>query len=320
MKRLNEIFTEDIRTMVIAGHVNPDGDCIGSTTALFGYVKKNYPWIDVSLYLERPKEALMFLPGLCEEVFTEPEVRSVDLFVSCDVSTRDRIASAGALFDCAKKTLCIDHHASNPHFADINIVDGDAGSCAEVLFSLFEEDKIDRDIATSLYTGMIHDTGVFQYSNVRPSTFRIAAALLEKGVPSAQIIDESFNERTLAQNRVLGFVLAREQVYEGGRIAAGFISLEEMKSCGAEKKDLDPIVANLRITQGAEAAAFVYEVEPGKCKVSLRSSSDLDVSKVAAMFGGGGHLKAAGCSIDGKPEEVLETVVSALGKDLSAND
>ena len=314
MKRLNEIFTEDIKTMVIAGHVNPDGDCVGSTTALFGYVKTNFPWIDVSLYLERPKEALMFLPGLCEEVFTEPEVRSVDLFVSCDVSTRDRIAAAGALFDCAKRTLCIDHHESNPNFADINIVDGDAGSCAEVLFTLFEEDKITRDVATSLYTGMIHDTGVFQYSNVRPSTFRIAAVLLEKGVASAKIIDESFNQRTAVQNRILGYALSKERVLAGGRIAAGCISLEEMKAYGAEKKDLDPIVANLRITTGVEAAVFVYETEPGKCKASLRSNHYLDVAKTAAMFGGGGHLKAAGCSIDGSPEEVLLTVAAALEK------
>lgn len=317
MKRLNEIFTEDIKTMVIAGHVNPDGDCVGSTTALYGYVKDNFPRIDVSLYLERPKEALMFLPGLCEEVFTEPEVRSVDLFVSCDASTRDRIAVAGPLFDCAKKTLCIDHHSSNPNFADINIVDGDAGSCAEVLFTLFEEDKISRDVATSLYTGMIHDTGVFQYNNVRPSTLRIAASLLEKGVPFSKIIDESFNQRTLAQNRVLGYVLSKERLFADGRIAAGTISLEEMAVFGAEKKDLDPIVANLRLTTGAEAAAFVYEVEPGKCKVSLRSSSDLDVSKTAAMFGGGGHVKAAGCSIDGRPEEVLEIILAALEKGMN---
>lgn len=317
MKRLNEFITEDIKTMVIAGHVNPDGDCVGTTTALYGYVKDNFPWVDVSLYLERPKEELMFLPGLTEDVFTEPVRRSVDLFVSCDVSTRDRIAAAGELFDLAKRTLCIDHHASNPNFADENIVDGDAGSCAEVLFTLFDEEKITRDIAISLYTGMIHDTGVFQYSNVRPSTLRIAAALIEKGVPFSEIIDKSFNERSLVQNRVLGYVLSKEQVFAGGRIAAGCISLEEMKKYGAEKKDLDAIVANLRLTSGALAAAFVYETEPGTCKVSLRSSSDIDVSKTAALFGGGGHVKAAGCTVTGSPEEVLRTVTDALQKGMS---
>ncbi len=320
MKRLNDIFTKDIQTAVIAGHVNPDGDCVGSATALLGYVRRNYPWIDVSLYLERPKEALMFLPGLCEEVFTEPAMRSVDLFVTCDVSTKDRIAAAGALFDAAGKTVSIDHHASNPLFADVNIVDGEAGSCAEVLFTLFEEEKISRDIAISLYTGIIHDTGVFQYSNVRPSTLRIAATLLEKGVPAAKIIDESFNERTLVQNRVLGYVLAREKTFMEGRIAAGCISLEEMRQYGAEKKDLDPIVASLRLTAGAECAVFVYETEPGTSKVSLRSSSETDVAKVAALFGGGGHTKAAGCTVQGKPEEVLVLLTEALGKEMNADD
>ena len=150
MMKLDDIFTKSIKTCAIVGHVSPDGDAVGSVTALYGYVRKNFPWIDAELYLERPKESLMFLPGLAEAFFDTPEDSVRDLFVSCDVSSTDRFGVAGNLFPLAKKTFCVDHHISNPHFADINIVDADASSCAEVLYGLMDPSKIDLDIATSL--------------------------------------------------------------------------------------------------------------------------------------------------------------------------
>ena len=178
MMKLDDVFTQNIKTCAIVGHVSPDGDAVGSTAALFLYVRRNYPWIDAELYLERPKESLMFLPGLSDVFFETPEESTRDLFVSCDVSSTDRFGVAGNLFPLAKKTFCIDHHVSNPLFADINVVDADASSCAEVLYGLMDPAKIDLDIATALYTGLVHDSGVFQYSNTRGKTLRVAADLL----------------------------------------------------------------------------------------------------------------------------------------------
>ena len=314
MMKLDDIFTKSIKTCAIVGHVSPDGDAVGSVTALYGYVRKNFPWIDAELYLERPKESLMFLPCLAEAFFDTPEDSVRDLFVSCDVSSTDRFGVAGNLFPLAKKTFCVDHHISNPHFADINIVDADASSCAEVLYGLMDPSKIDLDIATSLYTGIIHDSGVFQYSNTRGQTLRIAADLLERGVSASRIIDESFNQRTMRQSRILGKVLQESMLYMGGKVIVGGVTLEDMRIFEVTKKDLDGIVSELRLVKGVLAAVFIYETEPSVFKVSLRSNGDLDVSSAAGTFGGGGHVKAAGCTIEGRLSDVRDQLLAELAK------
>ncbi len=314
MMKLDEVFTKSIKTCAIVGHISPDGDAVGSATALFLYVRKNCPWIDAELYLERPKESLMFLPGLADAFFDTPEDSVRDLFVSCDVSSVDRFGVAGNLFPLAKKTVCIDHHISNPFFADINVVDADASSCSEVLYGLMDPAKIDLDIATALYTGIIHDSGVFQYSNTRGKTLRVAADLLERGVPASRIIDESFNQRTMRQSRILGKVLLESTLYMDGRVIAGSVTLEDMSSFEVTKKDLDGIVSEMRLVEGVLAAVFIYETEPSVFKVSLRSNGDLDVSRAAVSFGGGGHIKAAGCTIQGELPEVRGLLLSELSK------
>ena len=314
MMKLDDIFTKSIKTCAIVGHVSPDGDAVGSVTALYGYVRKNFPWIDVDLYIERPKESLMFLPGLADAIFDPPEDSVRDLFVSCDVSSTDRFGVAGNLFPLAKKTFCVDHHISNPLFADINVVDADASSCAEVLYNLMDPAKIDLDIATSLYTGIIHDSGVFQYSNTRGETLRIAADLLERGVPASRIIDESFNQRTMRQSRILGKVLQESMLYVDGKVIVGSVTLDDMNTYEVTKKDLDGIVSELRLVKGVLAAVFIYETEPSVFKVSLRSNGDLDVSRAAGTFGGGGHIKAAGCTIEGRLSDVRDQLLDELAK------
>ena len=221
---------------------------------------------------------------------------------------------AGNLFPLAKKTFCVDHHISNPLFADINVVDADASSCAEVLYNLMDPAKIDLDIATSLYTGIIHDSGVFQYSNTRGETLRIAADLLERGVPASRIIDESFNQRTMRQSRILGKVLQESMLYVDGKVIVGSVTLDDMSTYEVTKKDLDGIVSELRLVKGVLAAVFIYETEPSVFKVSLRSNGDLDVSRAAGTFGGGGHIKAAGCTIEGRLSDVRDQLLDELAK------
>ena len=314
MMKLDDIFTKSIKTCAIVGHVSPDGDAVGSVTALYGYVRKNFPWIDVELYIERPKESLMFLPGLADAFFDTPEDSVRDLFVSCDVSSTDRFGVAGNLFPLAKKTFCVDHHISNPLFADINVVDAEASSCAEVLYALMDPAGIDLDIATSLYTGIVHDTGVFQYSNTRGETLRIAADLLERGVPASRIIDESFNQRTMRQSRILGKVLQESMLYMDGKVIVGSVTLGDMSAFEVSKKDLDGIFSELRLVKGVLAAVFFYETEPSVFKVSLRSNGNLDVSRAAGTFGGGGHIKAAGCTIEGRLPDVRYQLLDELAK------
>ncbi|MCH4039695.1 MAG: bifunctional oligoribonuclease/PAP phosphatase NrnA [Eubacteriales bacterium] len=319
MENISELLTDEIRTIGIAGHVNPDGDCVGSTTALRNYIRTNYPQYQVDLYLERPKDALLFLDGAKEAFREVPEEKTepYDLFIICDVSTEDRIGVARTLFERARRTACIDHHLTNGGFSDIDHIEPDASSTAEVLANLMDDDKIDKKVATSLYTGMIHDTGVFQYSNTSPRTLTTAARLIAKGIPFSRIIDDSFNRRTYVQNRVLGYALEKAVLAMDGRVITCILTEQEMKRFGAERQDLDSIVAQLRFTEGAEAAVFIYET--GKTddgcpvfKVSFRSNEYLDVAALASEFGGGGHVRAAGCTMYGDPEVSLGKILDAV--------
>lgn len=237
-----------------------------------------------------------------------------DLFITCDVSDRGRIGVAGPLFDQARHTACIDHHVSNPGFADVNHVVPDASSCAEVLTDLMDPEKIDTDTAVSLYTGIIHDSGVFQYSNTSPHTMRCAALLMEKGFDHSRLIDDSFNKRTYRQNRILGYALQKAKQDFGGKVISSSVTLDEMKRFKVTRQDLSMIVSQLRLTEGAEAAVFVYELNPNEFKVSLRSNEYLNVAEAAAVFGGGGHEKAAGCSLNGTSEEVIAKILPVLEK------
>ena len=310
---IDDFLSNDLQTCVISGHVSPDGDCVGSVSALYLYIRKNFPEIDVKFYVERPKESLMFLPVLGEALFEYDEESALpDLFITCDVSSLDRIGVVPELFQKAKRTLCVDHHVSNQGFADDNIIDPDASSCAEVLFYCMDESKIDREIAEALYTGIVHDSGVFQYANTRPETMEAAAALMRKGVNFCDIIENSFNIRTYVQNRVMGYVLSRCRQYSDGQIVTGSITLEEMAAYGADKKDLDMIVSQLRLTQGAEAAVFIYQTGTNEFKVSLRSNSYLDVAEAASLFGGGGHVRAAGFTLSGDEDFVEKKIIEVL--------
>lgn len=323
MEHISELLTDDIRTIGIAGHVNPDGDCVGSTTALRNYIRTNYPQYEVDLYLEQPKDALLFLDGARDAYREIPEGKTepYDLFIICDVSTENRIGVARTLFEKARRTACIDHHLTNGGFSDIDHIEPDASSTAEVLANLMDDEKIDRSVATSLYTGIIHDTGVFQYSNTSPRTLETAARLIAKGIPFSRIIDDSFNRRTYVQNRVLGYALEKATLALDGRVITCILTEQEMKRFGAVRQDLDSIVAQLRFTEGVEAAVFMYETgDEGDAqpvfKVSFRSNEYLDVAAIASEFGGGGHVRAAGCTVYGDPEESRRKILDAVGPQL----
>ncbi len=312
MRTIHEILEESGAAIAVAGHVNPDGDCVGSCVGLFLYIKKNYPEKEVTLFLEQPKDALLTLRGT-EELRTEvPEGYLPDLLMLCDVSTADRIGVAGGLLKEAAHTVCIDHHVSNPGFADENEVRPDASSCAEVLCGLLHHDRMDADIASALYTGIVHDSGVFAYSCTSPDTMRAAADLMEFGIPFQNIIEDSFYSRTEVQNRVLGFALEKMEISENKKVAFSSLSIMEQIRYHAKLSDLDVIVSQLRLTKGAEAAVFLYETKPGVWKVSLRSCDYLDVAAVASQFGGGGHVRAAGCTIEGRYDLVRAGIMSAV--------
>lgn len=316
LQSLDKLLSDGrIRTMGIAGHVRPDGDCIGSSTAVYQYVKKYFPQIRADLYLEPANPVFSYLSVLKEAKSEDPK-QEYDLFLTCDVSTFDRIGVAQDSFSRAAHTVCIDHHVSNPGFADLNYIRGDIGSCCEVIYPLLDPEKIDREIAISLFTGMVHDTGVFQYRNTTPETLRIAAALMEHDFDFSRIIEESFYQKTWIQNRVLGIVLQNSKMHCEERVISGSVDLELMKLYGIGTEDLEGFVQQLRLTKGVEAAIFAYELSRGSFKISLRSNGAVDVNRTATAFGGGGHEKAAGCILTGTAEEVIRLLTEELRKQL----
>ncbi len=311
MNNIAEVL-RGVKTVGIGGHVRPDGDCVGSCMALYLYIKKCFPEMQVDIYLETPKSDFSFIRDYDKVRSTGRGTILYDLFITCDVSSLDRLAVAGEYFDAADHTVCIDHHVSNPGFADVNHVRGDIGSVCEVLYGIMDPDKIDRDIATALYTGIVHDTGVFQYSSTTPETMRIAGELMKTGFDFSRIIEESFYQKTYLQTQVMGRVLAESIMLMNGRCIVGYMKKREMDFYGVEGKDLDGIVSQLRLTKGVEVAMFLYEMESQSFKVSLRSNGKVDVSRIACYFGGGGHVKASGCDMEGSFYDVVNNIMEQV--------
>lgn len=300
----------------IAGHVRPDGDCAGSTLAVYNYIKNNYPNTDVRLYLEPIPNIFKFLQRSKEIRSDYTDEIDFDLFIALDCSDLGRLGNAAKYFEHAKETLCIDHHVTNGAFATDNYIFPKASSTCELVFELLEKEKITREIAECLYTGMVHDTGVFQYSCTSAKTMNIAGQLMEMGIDYPKIVDETFYTKTFNQNKILGQALLNSKLYLDGKVIASVISHQEMQDFDVLPKHLDGIVNQLRITKDVKVALFLYENEDGTFKGSLRVNGEFDVAKIAAVFGGGGHVKAAGFSILGPAEEAISRVVAEIEKNI----
>ena len=313
MKEFLEEKLTGVRTLAIAGHVNPDGDCVGSCTGLFTYLRDNFPEIRADLYLENFHDSFRFLPGIGEarDVY---EGQTYDCVILLDVSSPDRIGVSKELLTSGTRSLCIDHHVSNPGFADENIIEAEASSASELLYTLLDPEKVSSACASCIYTGIIHDTGVFQYSCTGPRTMRIAADLIGKGAAFTSIIEDTFYGKSFAEQRILGHVLDRCELLCGGECIYGYVTQEEMRDYQVGKPQLDGIVAQMRLTEGVEMAVFVYPAGDGISKVSFRSRQKTDVSRLAARFGGGGHVRAAGCTLPvpvTEAKSILEPAVRA---------
>ncbi len=304
------------RTIGISSHVRPDGDATGSTLGLYLYIKKNYPDIKVQLFLEQVIPELRFLKG-SDEVITDfkTDVESFDLFIVADCS-KDRTGDAEKFFDAAKKTINIDHHVSNKGTGDELYIVPDASSACELVYETLDHSKMDVEIAKALYTGMVTDTGVFKYNNTSPKTLNTAAELISYGFDFGSLIDHVFYEKTYLQNQILGRALLESILLMDGRCIVSVVSKQSMEFYGAESNDLDGIVNQLLLTQGVDCAIFMYELAPLEYKVSLRSNGAVNVAEVAQMFGGGGHVRAAGCIVNGTQHDVINNLTKYIHKQL----
>lgn len=306
----------NVKTVAIAGHIRPDGDCVGACMGLYLYLKENYPEIETDVYLEEPKEGFSFLSGFREIKTVYDESKTYDVFFVLDTSVKNRIGVALAGYESAGRTICIDHHISNKGFGDKNVIRPQVSSASELVYTLLEEDKVTKPVAEALYMGIIHDTGVFQYSCTTPETMAIGAKLMGMGIDFSKIVDETFYEKSYVQNQILGRCLMESIMVLDGKCIVGSVKKRDMDFYGVVPKDLDGIVQQLRVTKGVEVAIFLYEVKTQEFKVSLRSNGPVDVNAIASYFGGGGHVKAAGCTMQGSVYDVINNLTLPIEKQL----
>lgn len=299
---------EKAKTIGISAHIRPDGDAIGSSMALYLYLRKTCPGAEVKLFLETPPDCFGHLKHLADIDSTYEWNGNFDVFFALDAAS-DRLGKAEGFFQNAKKKINIDHHISNINgCGDVNVVKPNAGSTAEVLYELMDEQYLDEDIAVALYTGMIHDTGVFQYSNTSPETMMIAAKLIGYGFNFSRIIEESFYQRSYLQNQIMGRALLESIRFMDGNCIVSCVSKKTMDFYHAVPSDLDGIVNQLRNIKGVHCAIFMYETGTLEYKVSMRSDEYVNVSKVASYFGGGGHIRAAGCTMNGTMHDIVNNL------------
>lgn len=314
MNKLLDLI-ENAKNIAITGHVSPDGDCTGSTLALYNYITENFEGKQVRVCLEKPSKKFSYMNGF--DLISEDPFLEADLLVSLDASDRERLGIRGVMLDTAKESICIDHHVTNTNFAKFNIVEDFRSSTCELLYTLLDYDKISVNTAVCLYTGIVHDSGVFKYQSTTRQTMEIAGALIDKGFDFTKIIDDTYFKKNFNATRLLGLVLTNAELIFDGKCCYGLLDYDTWTGYIDDKKKMDGIIDNLRNIDGVEIALFMYETAKDEHKVSLRSIN-ADVSAIAAALGGGGHMRAAGATVHGKADELLEnTILPMIKKELN---
>ena len=315
---LHELLT-NAKTVGISGHIRPDGDCVGSCLAMYNYIVTYYPNVEAHVYLDPIPNIFKFLKNAdkIQDIHTVSDDTVFDLYIALDCSEGSRLGDAFNFFEKAKHTVCIDHHFSNNGFSEFSYIIPDDSSTCELVYNQIGKEKITKDIAECLYLGIIHDTGVFQYSCTTEATMAAAGFLMTKGIDYPKICTDTYFAKTMVQNRMLGKPLLGCKTYLDGKVIAAVITAEDMAEFGAESKHLEGIVQQLRDTTGVEVAVFLYELADGDFKGSTRATGDVDLTVITGVYGGGGHKKAAGFSVDtDRPWDVIDNIVSMVEKQL----
>ena len=285
-------------SIVILTHENPDGDAMGSSLGMYHALKamgKN-PDIVIPSY----SRTFSFLPGV-DEIKKESAKENYDLAISLDCATIKMLNGFASYFENAKVKVSIDHHSTNTMFGDFNYVNPYAPACAQILIVILEYFNIEvtKDIGTCILTGIITDTGGFKYSGVTSETFEFVAWLLNRGVNVSKIYQKVLQTRTKSNFELNRIAANRIEFLEDGKVTFTYITKQDEEQVKAEMGDHEGIVEMGRGIEGVEVSIFIRESEKGY-KVSLRSNEYVNVSDVCLMFGGGGHQRAAGCTMRGK--------------------
>ncbi|MGL4642612.1 MAG: DHH family phosphoesterase [Cetobacterium sp.] len=305
---------EQSNSIIIAGHVNPDGDTIGAGLSLLLGLENKYPNKRIDFVLQDPvPKNISFLKGT-EKIKKIEDINNpnYDLAIFVDSATIERVGKVESLIGDTFK-INIDHHISNPKYGDINLVK-DISSTSEIMFLLLKELDlvVTLEMGEAIYLGLVNDTGNFAHSNVTDKTFLVASELMRLGVNNNKIVNDFFKTKSFQRMKVLGKALSEMKFIQDKKLMYFNLSYEGLKSLGAIKDDTEGVVEELLNYGDSEVSLFLREDETGKIKGSMRSKHDIDVNKIAGIFGGGGHIKAAGFTSELSSEEIIKKVVENL--------
>ena len=303
--------------VAIFPHVSADGDAIGSSLAL-ALALKNAGKKAVVYIDENIPAVYRFLSGNELTCFYDPQDEVMDVNIALDTGDVGRLGTRGEAFFKAPCTINIDHHVTNTKFALYNYVDAASASTGEIVYTLLKKLKypIDRDMAACLYTAISTDTGGFKYSNTTAETHKIAAELLATGIDIGELSQRIFDNTTYTKLKLTQKAIEKLELSEDGRLAVVVISQSDLQSTGASDEDCDGIVNIGRSIEGVEVSLLVKERNADEVRINLRSKTYVDVSEIAAAFGGGGHKRAAGCTVKGALQEVKEQLTKAVREKL----
>lgn len=298
---------------IVASHMNPDGDTLGSAIALKQLLKSLGHEVR-HFCPDVPARVYDFMAGADEVETTLPEGDDWAI-ATCDAAELGRFTEKWVpRFKAARILVVVDHHISNTAFGTHNLILPHDAATGEVVFKLFDHFgvAIDKIAADALYVAIVTDTGSFRYDATSPATHRMAAHLIERGVNPGWLNQQIYEQLTPTTVVVQSLALAKAQFDAGGKVAYTWVSRAMLKDAGATDEECEGIVERLRAIKGVDTAVFLRELADGRWKVSLRSKGEVDVNSIAGQFGGGGHIRASGCTIDGPPEKALEGLLGAI--------
>ena len=307
-------FLKAAETILIFTHTNPDGDALGSTAALCRVLRKmgKTSWI---LMDEEVPEYISFMDT--EFVTRDKDcLKDHDVSICVDCGEYSRFPALADKFDEGKLHLCVDHHATGDGFGDHYYIDPSEAATCQLIYKLIKElgsEFIDKTVAESIYTGINTDTGSFQYSNTTADTHAIASDLMTYGVDHTAINVKLYQTIPMTKLKIQASILQRAEFLFGGKVAVGYVTGQMLDEAGAVLDDAEGTIDMLRNIEGVEIAAFLKE-KGEAVKVSMRAKSYANVAEIVSVFGGGGHVKAAGCTLEMGMDEALDAIKKAIGE------
>ena len=291
--------------ILIVTHKNPDGDTVSSAAALCSALRRAgkeahlYPNPDVTRHL-RPYAAPYYAPTGFAPAYC----------VAVDVATENMFAEGFA----GSVDLCIDHHPTNSHYAPEELIRDEKSSCGEIVLELIKSlcGDLTPEEATLLYIAVTTDTGCFQYANTNQQTLSSAAELLRLGADSFTVTRDFFRKVSPARLKLEGSIYSGMSFHRDGRVVVALVTREMMEKAGATEDDCDDLAGLSGRAEGCDVNVTIRELEDGSSKVSVRSTPEVSSSEICAVFGGGGHAMAAGCTIQCAPEKAREMLLAVI--------